>query len=58
MAPELFHDENTFGPETDMWALGTTFYYILTGRHPYEDAKSFFHLKELVTTREIDFNLI
>ena len=59
-APELFNCEGgyTFGPSTDMWALGITFFYLLTGQYPFEDAKSIFHLKELVTTRDINFELI
>ena len=31
-APELFTGETkTFGHATDLWALGITFYYLLTG---------------------------
>lgn len=47
-----------FGPATDMWALGVTFYYLLTGYHPYMEAKSLGQLKELITTKEINFSLI
>lgn len=50
-APELFltgKDRATYGPATDIWALGMTFYYLLTGKLPYEDAKNLFHLIELI----------
>lgn len=56
-APELF-DGGKFGSATDLWALGMTFYYLLTGRHPYEDAKGIFQLKEMVPSRQIDFKLV
>lgn len=37
-APELFdNEENPYGEATDVWALGLTFYCLLTGRHPFED---------------------
>lgn len=48
-APELFKGKKSeFGQATDLWALGLTFYYMLTGRLPYEDAKSVYELRELI----------
>jgi serine/threonine protein kinase len=59
-APELFGcgGSYTFGSASDLWAIGITFYYLLTGQFPYEDARSICHLKELVIMREINTDLI
>lgn len=58
-APELFGSgDHVFGPKTDIWALGMSFYYILTGKYPYQDAKSLFHLRDLIMERDIDFSAI
>ena len=56
-APELFDSDtnHVFGKPTDIWALGISFYFILTGKYPYQDAKSLFHLKDLILEREINF---
>jgi hypothetical protein len=35
LAPELFEGESA-GPGTDLWALGVTLYYALTGHSPFE----------------------
>ena len=41
-----------------MWALGLTFYQLITGRYPFEGAVSFFDLSTMILTQEIDFDII
>ena len=61
-APEMFlRSEQSIkvrGEKTDIWALGVTFYYLLTGKYPCEDAMNPLHLKTLIVEREINFSLI
>lgn len=61
-APEMFQRSNKEikirGEKTDLWALGITIYYLLTGRFHCEDATNPIHLKELICEREINFDLI
>lgn len=60
-APEMFSNINpseVFGPATDIWALGSSIYEMLTGRSPYYQIQSFFQLKEAVGVLPIDFSLI
>ena len=57
-APEMFEKNRSFkGTQTDLWALGITFYYLLAGQYPY-DATSFFELKRQVLEEDICFDLI
>ena len=46
------------GEKTDMWALGITFYQLITGRLPYENAKNPFELREAILHDDIDFSKI
>lgn len=62
-APEMFQritnkEIKIRGEQTDLWALGITFYYLMTGRYPCQDALDPMHLKELICEREINFDLI
>ena len=59
-APELFTNPSkfSFGPATDIWALGLTFYFLLTGLTPFSGAKSLFDLAKMVETEEIDFSKV
>jgi serine/threonine protein kinase len=61
-APEMFMRQDKSikvrGEKTDIWALGITFYYLITGSYPCEDASNPLHLKELILEREINFSVI
>lgn len=61
-APEMFMRDQDgveiHGELTDIWALGVSFYYLLCGRYPWEEAKNPMHLKELILLTDIDFDLI
>ena len=61
-APEMFMRSDKSikvrGEMTDIWALGVTFFYLISGQYPCEDAKNPLHLKELILEREINFSLI
>ena len=46
------------GEKTDIWALGITFYYLLTGQYPYEDASNPLQLKDFILNRPINFELV
>jgi serine/threonine protein kinase len=60
-APEMFNMGNgskVHGEKTDLWALGITFYYLLTGEYPWNNPANPLHLKELVCNQLIDFTRI
>ena len=58
-APEMFNSKSmkVHGEKTDIWALGITFYYLLTGEYPWK-ATHPLQLKEMVCGQDIDFSLI
>ena len=42
---------------TDLWALGITFYFLITGKYPFE-AGNFYDLKKKILEDEINFELV
>lgn len=59
-APEMFQrsqNVKVHGAKTDIWALGITFYYLMTGQYPYK-ANNYFDLKDEVLENEFDLHLI
>jgi hypothetical protein len=42
---------------TDLWALGVTFFFLITGQYPHE-AGNFYDLKKKVLEEPINFHLI
>lgn len=46
------------GEQTDLWALGITFFQLITGRTPYEQCTNLVELKEAILNEPIDFSLI
>lgn len=61
-APEMFMRADKSlkvrGEQTDIWALGITFYYLLSGVYPNEEAKTPYALREMILNNQIDFSLI
>ena len=49
-APEMLDPKNrgqlVKGHKTDIWALGITLFYIITGFNPYENTDNIFKLQE------------
>lgn len=35
---EKLETKNILGESTDIWALGVTMFYMLTGRYPHQDS--------------------
>ena len=62
-APEMFADStdgnlNIRGERTDIWALGVTLFFMLTGSYPFESAKSVIELRDLILSQAIDFERV
>ena len=46
------------GEKTDIWALGITLFYIISGRTPYDAANNPIELRSLIVDQDINFNLV
>ena len=61
-APEMFQDKKTKvkirGEKTDIWALGVTLFYMLTGSYPSGDITDLQDLGKHILYGEIDFSII
>lgn len=62
-APEMFNKgankkHQVRGEKTDLWALGVTLYYLLAGRYPAHEATNPLELKEIVCSKEVNFDYI
>lgn len=54
-APEMFmrsQGSKVRGEMTDIWALGVTLFYLLTGKYPAHGAPDLMALKDMITTAE------
>ena len=60
-SPEMFKNagvkNQVRGEKTDIWALGITFYYMLTGTYPHEP-KDVFDLRHKITNGIFNWNKI
>ena len=60
-APEMFELKEkgeVQGRKTDIWALGITVFYLLTGKYPFEEATNPMFLKDLIFGKDINFEWI
>ena len=57
-SPKSSKESMLRGEKTDIWALGITIYFLLTGQYPCEDANSPLELKDFIINRPINFELI
>jgi serine/threonine protein kinase len=51
-------EDKYLGANVDIWALGVTMYFILTGRHPHFEADNLEDLQHKIQNVEIDFGII
>ena len=59
-APEMFKKKNEkiLGANVDIWALGVTIFYILTGKHPHHNATDLSDLQYKIQNVKIDCSVI
>ena len=60
-APEMYLQDpgssSVKGSKTDLWALGVTLFYTITGDFPFK-AKSVYDLRDKVLNEDINFDVI
>ena len=61
-APEMFERSNTnctvHGEKTDIWALGVTIFYMITGTYPHNKPNNLIDLRDNVVNGKFDWNRI
>jgi len=48
MSPERIEGESGYSFPSDIWSLGLVVYEMATGHHPFEEAKSFLEIRDMV----------
>ena len=61
-APEMFEkatkEVTVRGEMTDIWALGITLYFMLTGSYPFGKPDNLLELRRIITTAEFNYSKI
>ena len=59
-APEMFLGKKVKvrGEKTDIWALGITVFYMLTGQYPFGKPANVYDLKAKVLVNDFNYHLI
>ena len=59
-APEMFKEKNKCikGEKTDIWALGVTLFYLVTGYYPFEEDQDLMKLRDMVLNQPVNFDRI
>ena len=55
---EKLENKNILGESTDIWALGVTLYYMLTGSYPHEDSTDLEDLQNKIQMVETNLDRI
>ena len=56
--PEVSKKAKDLGKSADIWALGVTFYYFMTGEYPWKGAQNPSQLRDKILNELIDFSAI
>jgi serine/threonine protein kinase len=51
-------DDKHVGPNVDIWALGVTMFYMLTGKYPHSDSTDLEDLQDRITSIPINLSSI